>query len=282
MSAAQAGPLLARLPPGLRRQYRLAAPDVVVRRLAGGTAETYRIEATKGHLVARLSAPRPSHEVTVERVALAHAERLGVGPDLVWSSADGALLLTRALPGRALRRTDLRCAVTANAAGALLRRLHSSRVRFPPADVPGLLVRLQRDLATCAVHPALDTRMQGLVAAICAATGPSVPSHGDAHAANWIDTGAGLRLVDWEFARSHEPAWDLATVALEIGPDGPGVESLLDGYGADDAVRSRLWPVALLVLVVDGVWSLAHLKDEVRAAARLDRARCLAARLFPA
>ncbi len=254
-------------------------PDVVVTPLPSLANRVVRVTTPRADLVLRASAPRDPANVAAERAALHRAAALGLGPEAVWLAADGELLVTRTIGGRPLVARDLRDASTAAAAGAALRRFHESKVALPEESLGQLLARLERDAAAVHAGPVVSGPLRAAMSKAAEERGEGVPSHGDPHAANWLQIGTRLRLVDWEYARLHEPAWDLAAVALEIGAGEPAIEALLEGYGADADVRKRLWPAALLVLAVDGLWSLVKLDDVARGRSRLEQAEALARRL---
>ena len=272
---ADASAVLLQLPPGLRREFRLSGPDLAVARLPSVANTVVRVTTPRADLIVRISSPRDPAYVAAERAALHRASALGLGPEVVWFGADGALLVTRTIRGRTLAARDIRIPSTAAAIGAALRRFHASTVALPTEDLGHLLARLDSS-STKHQEFAVSSRLRAAVTTAAAHQIDPVPSHGDPHAANWLLSEAGLRLVDWEYARLHEPAWDLATVALDIGAGEPAIEALLGGYGADDQVRLRLWPAALLVLVVDSLWSMTHLRDVARARTRLETAEALA------
>lgn len=275
---ADASAVLSQLPPGLRREFRLSGPDLAVARLLSVANTVVRVTTPRGDLVVRISSPRDPVYVAAERAALHRASALGLGPEVVWFGADGALLVTRTIRGRTLAARDIRIPSTAAAIGAALRRFHDGKVALPTEDLGHLLARLDTFSAKFQVPP-VSSRLRSAVTTAAAHRVEPVASHGDPHAANWLQCDDGLRLVDWEYARLHEPAWDLATVALDIGAGDPAVDALLGGYGADDHVRLRLWPAALLVLVVDGLWSMAQLGDVARGRSRLEAAEALARQL---
>lgn len=171
--------------------------------------------------------------------------------------------------------------------GAVLAELHR-------ASVPGLTVFSTADLlaktATRAAFvgrllPGLATDLAALLAAL-ESTMPDdarpVTSHGNFHAGQLLDTGAGLAVIDMDRVCVTHPAYDLASYASHLAFGGCGyeadlevinlgVESLVTGYGsrppdfawflAACLLRRALvpfryldehWPEAMAVLVLAG------------------------------
>ena len=60
---------------------------------------------------------------------------------------------------------------------------------------------------------------------------PQRPCHNDLLAANFINDGTRLWIVDWEYAGMGDPAFDLANFAVSNGLDEDGDRALLDAYG---------------------------------------------------
>jgi len=57
-----------------------------------------------------------------------------------------------------------------------------------------------------------------------------VLSHNDVHPKNLVHDGARLYLMDWDAAGPNEPFYDLATIAVFLGMDGPTCRRLLSAY----------------------------------------------------
>ena len=65
-----------------------------------------------------------------------------------------------------------------------------------------------------------------------------VLSHNDVHPKNLVHDGARLYLMDWDAAGPNDPFYDLATIAVFLGMDGPTCRRLLSAY--DDAPDAPL------------------------------------------
>jgi thiamine kinase-like enzyme len=163
-----------------------------------------------------------------EHEAALMAARLGIGPEVV-RFADG-VLVTRFVAGE-VGRAD-----TATV-GTMLRRLH---------DAPAIAARFDSfrvveayAAAACgrgrslpdAFGPAHELARQ--IEALRAAA-PRVTCHNDLLAANFIDDGERVWVVDWEYAGMGDPFFDLANFAVNNRLDAEGEAALLEAYGSAD------------------------------------------------
>ena len=58
------------------------------------------------------------------------------------------------------------------------------------------------------------------------------PCHCDPLAENFLDTGARIFIIDWEYAGNNDPMWDLGDVSVEAGFDADQDAALLQAYFA--------------------------------------------------
>ena len=131
------------------------------------------------------------------------------------------------------------------AAQALLHRLHALPLcgyRFSPAE----LIERYRDLLGASLPPGIAHLSQACqqISLALETDAPLRLCHNDCVAKNWIRTGSGaLRLIDCEFAGDNDPAFDLATLSLDVdlGPLPPRV-------AAYRPIVDCLWLLYCLVL----------------------------------
>lgn len=115
--------------------------------------------------------------------------------------------------------------------------------RVAPQDPDGRIARLQRELARRRAALAPPARI-----AAC---------HHDPHRRNFVDDGARILAVDWEYAGPGDPAADLAACAGYPALGEAAIGALLEGYGdagagaAGVAIRARL---AALAWIFDCLW----------------------------
>ncbi len=223
----------------------LAAP--IVTELAGGLANrVLRLRDGRHDLVLRLAGPETpllgAHrhsEIAVHRLAAA----ADLAPAIVLAQPQQGVLVTRHAAGRMLSAEEFRSPAVLARVGAWIARLHSIDA---PADSPvvdfgeraaGYLESMHRQ----APAPALDAIRAALALRRAALPPPArlASCHHDLHHRNFLDTGGGLIVIDWEYAGPGDPAADLACCAGYHGLDAAGMDALFAGYGADDATRER-------------------------------------------
>jgi thiamine kinase-like enzyme len=163
-----------------------------------------------------------------EHEAAVLAARLGIGPEVV-RFADG-VLVTRFVDGEVGRADPA-------TVGALLQRLHGA----PPIAGRFDSFRVVEAYAAIATGhgrslPRSYGRAQELARRIEArrAAAPVVTCHNDLLAANFIDDGERIWIVDWEYAGMGDPFFDLANFAVNNGLDEEGERALLEAYGSAD------------------------------------------------
>jgi thiamine kinase-like enzyme len=199
--------------------------------LGGGiTNRNYKVAAGGENYVLRISGAETEQlgiDRDVERDASLAAAELGIGPDVVAFVEPEGCLVTRFIEGEVGR-------VTIAEAAELLRRFHAGRPIAGRFDS----FRVVEGYATTAVEYglALPSAYAGaleLARRIEARRGPVAlrPCHDDLLAANFINDGERVWIVDWEYAGMGDPAFDLANFSVnnELDPDGD--RALLEAYG---------------------------------------------------
>ena len=140
----------------------------------------------------------------------------------------------------------------------LLRRLHAGPrlpCRFRHVPPRGALPPAGRRARIC--HPGRLSRASrpaaGPRGGARRPSAPAVPCHNDLLAENYLDDGARLWIVDYEYSGNNDPTFELGNTCQELGWDdariAPAVRGVLrDGHGCprrpdappDDHVRCRL------------------------------------------
>jgi thiamine kinase-like enzyme len=235
--------------------------------LAGGlTNENYRVDVDGRSFVVRLGG-RDTELLGIDRArecaAAAVAAGLGIGPEVVWARPEDAVLVTRFVAGRVLDPEDVRDPGMLGRIAGTLKRLHGG-----PA-IPGTFsvfrtieaYRETADRYRVALPPELDRwlALAGRIEAVSPRIG-AVPCHNDLLAANFVDEGGQLRLLDWEYAGMGDPYFDLGNLAANAEL-GPGEERrLLKAYGDDasEAAQARLGLMRLVSDLREALWGLVQ------------------------
>ena len=71
--------------------------------------------------------------------------------------------------------------------------------------------------------------MDTIEAALAARPLPSVPCHNDLLAENFIATGDGVRIIDYQLSGNNDPAFELGDIAAEADHDPDRVGQLAAG-----------------------------------------------------
>jgi thiamine kinase-like enzyme len=207
--------------------------DAVVEPLGGGiTNHNFRVAIGGEAYVVRVSGKDTAllgidrgHEHAASLVAA----ELGVGPPVV-AFVDGCLV-TRFVGGQPAEQ------VAPGVAGGLLRMIHDG----PPIPARFDSFRVVEEYRATALErgvaiPPAYAEASRRAAEIEARRGETRPCtcHNDLLAANFIDDGERLWIVDWEYAGMGDPFFDLANFAANHELDEDGERELLEAYGSDD------------------------------------------------
>ncbi|MCH7487301.1 MAG: phosphotransferase, partial [Proteobacteria bacterium] len=101
---------------------------------------------------------------------------------------------------------------------------------------------------------AINDELEKLVAPV-----QIVFSHNDLLAANFIDAGKRLWIVDWDYAGFGSPLFDLANLASNNGFDWESERRLLEAYFGsppDDGLRRRYGAMKCASLMREAMWSM--------------------------
>ena len=247
----------------LQRVPELTGRELELRVLSGGITNRNFLVSVPGaddRYVIRL-AGNDTHLLgisrEVEHAATVAAAGVGVGPEVTAFIRPEGYLLTRFIEGSAVSDEAVREPETLERVAASLRRIHDG----PP--IPGLFVPLRiveayRALAAArgvTIPPeyeraaAIGRRIE--LACLRAPLEPR-PCHNDLLNANFIDDGARIRIVDWEYAGMGDPFFDLGNFSInhELTPAQDAV--LLRAYdGGADPLPARLARLTLMRVVSD-------------------------------
>lgn len=268
----------------------------VPERLGGLTNRVYRV----GGAVLRL--PGAGTAAYIDRrnegVAARAAAAAGVAPQVLFADPDSGVMVTRALDGVVTMTPEgfaSRPGAPARAALAL-RRLHRSGAVFPArfdlfAMIDSYLSLLDgRDVALPPGYHSVLAEAGAVRAALARAPAPLAPCHCDPLCENFLDDGARMWVVDWEYSGMNDPMWDLGDLAVEarFTPlqeaammaayfDGPPPEADLARMVICKAMCDLLWTLWGLIQLADG-----NPADDFRAYADARFARCRALMATPA
>lgn len=242
--------------------------DVAVQPLAGGmTNENFVASDGRRRYVVRLGEDIPVHHIVRQHEAAASraAEAAGVSPPVIYA-APGVMVLAF-IESRTLTDQDVRTNAKLVDIVELVKRAH----RDVPEHLRGAAlvfwvfhvirdyVRTLRD--DNSRH--LDQLDRFMLAAqrLEHAAGPYeiVFGHNDLLAANFLDDGDRLWLVDWEYAGFNTPLFDLGGLATNNGLSVSQERQMLEQYyesPPDDALWSRYQALKCASLLRETLWSM--------------------------
>jgi thiamine kinase-like enzyme len=244
--------------------------DVDPQPLSGGiTNVNFVVEDAGEKFVVRIGGDILLHQVMRfnELAASRAAHAAGVSPEVVYAEP-GALVL-RFIEGKTFGPEDVRKPENLTAIVDLIRRVHHELPKYLRG--PSLvfwLFHVLRDYAgtlrdgDSRMVPELP-RLMEITDALEAGIGPIdlVYGHNDLLAANLIDDGKRLWLIDWDYAGFNSPLFDLSNLASnnEFTPDME--DWLLRAYCGeppDDAMRRRYAAMKCASLLREAMWSMVQ------------------------
>lgn len=201
------------------------------------------------------------NELAASRAAAA----LDLSPAVV--HAEPGALVFRFIEGRTLSAEDVRARAMLERILPLIRRCH----REMPGRVRGPVLmfwvfQVLRDYAATLkdgnsrMLPELP-RLMEIAAALEAAVGPIevVFGHNDLLPSNFIDDGARLWLIDWDYAGLNSPLFDLGNLCSNNGVAAADEEWLLEAYferPVTDDLRRRYHAMKCASLLRETLWSM--------------------------
>jgi thiamine kinase-like enzyme len=262
-------PISPDLSDALRRIPLLAGVDRALlraERLGGLTNRNWRIEHGASRYVLRIPGEKTGDYIDrrVEATNARIAAEAGVNaPVLFFDEADGLMLCGHIDDAVTMSpaRFGERPGAPARAALAL-RRVHRHGRRFAFdfrvfAMIDEYLVVLGRLGAAVPDGYAEAVTDAGRVrAALDARPLPTVPCHCDPLCENFLDDGARMWVVDWEYSGNNDPMWDLGDLSVEAGFDVAQDDAMLAAYfdGAPPAaMRGRM---VMYKALCDLLWTL--------------------------
>ena len=236
--------------------------------LAGGiTNQNFTVEDRGRRYVVRVCNDILVHGVVrANELAASRAAHLaGLSPRVVY--AEPGILVLDFIEGRTFTPQDVRNPANLERLVDMVRRCHRDipqHLRGPAAMF--WVFHVVRDYAHTlsegnSRHTALLPDLLARAARLEAAVGPIevVFGHNDLLAANFIDDGHRLWLVDWEYAGFNSPLFDLGGLASnsELSPEqAEQVLSLYFDRFVDDELRRRASAMTAASLLRETMWSM--------------------------
>ena len=252
------------LDPGLLSQVPcLAATPRTVEPLPGGlTNRNYKVTTPDGAFVARVWSPgdllaiNRDHE---HRNSVA-AAAAGVGAPVVAYRPEHGLLVLGFINGKTFRNEDLTGPVTLARVAGACRLLHAGP-RFAGDFDMFEVQRRYLDVATAhgftvpAGYMELMPQVTAARQALAVRDAGTVPCNNDLLAANFIDDGEKIWLIDYEYSGNNDPCFELGNIWAECGLSADALAALVSGYYGKFS-RNKVARAQILGLVGKYGWTL--------------------------
>ena len=245
----------------------LRGPRAVTELSGGLTNRNYRVtvEGAGDYVVRRFPprADRTEERLGIDRDAEHHnsvaAASAGVGAPVVAYAPELGLLVLEHLDGTTLDNASFDDAGVVARVGAAVRRLHEGPAftgRFDMfARQRGYLRVVTEDGGCFDGYRDHDPAFRRVEQALAVRPPPLAPCNNDLLAANFIDDGQRVRIIDYEYSGSNDASFELGNTASECDLDEEQVAALLQAY-AGAVTRERLARVRLQALVSAYGWAL--------------------------
>ena len=188
------------------------------------------------------------------------AAEAGVGAQVVDYRPDLGMLVIGYLPGKALVDEDFADAGVMSRAADACRRLHAGPRFVDDFDMfarqAGYLASVrERGFRLPATYDDHSDAWADVRRALEAAPRPTVPCNNDLLAANFIDDGQRVWLIDYEYSGNNDACFELGNTSTECDLDDDQVDALVAAYFGQP-LRAKLARVRLQALVSAYGWSL--------------------------
>ncbi len=246
----------ARLDPTLLEKIAvLRGQPCVVDPLPGGlTNRNYKVSTPGGTYVVRHSTPSSADELAVDRRAeyenSVRAAAAGVGAPVVEFLPDEGVLVIGFVEGETLSDQLLQVPGMMPRVAAVCRRLHGGPAFVNRFDMFVLqldyLARVERRGYRLPPgyldHAAAVERVRR---ALAVRPVPLRPCHNDLLAANFIDDGREVSIIDYEYSGNNDPYFELGNIWSECHLTLEQLEELVESYDGSPSsshfARARLW-----------------------------------------
>jgi len=236
--------------------------------LAGGiTNQNFKVDDAGRRYVVRVGDDILVHGVVrANELAASRAASLaGLSPGVV--HAEPGILVLDFVEGRTFSPEDVRNPANLERLVDMVRRCHRDIPQYLRGPAAMFWVfHVVRDYAHTlreggSRHAPLLPDLLARAARLEAAVGPVdvVFGHNDLLAANFIDDGRRLWLVDWEYAGFNSPLFDLGGLASNSELAGEQAEQALElyfGKPVDDDLRRRAAAMTAASLLRETMWSM--------------------------
>jgi len=236
-----------------------------IEKLGGLTNRNYKIDHGDIRYVLRIPGEGTSEYIDreIEEQCARITAEVGVNAEVLFFDSEDGVQLTRYVDNSMTMNPELFQNLDACARAALaFRKVHTCGKLFTSRFELFSMIDEYRDLLTKkeAVLPdgyeQLQQEAEAVRKAINARPLPLAACHCDPLAENFLDTGDRMYIIDWEYAGSNDPMWDLGDLAVEaeLGPEQE--QALLDAYFDGQIAPADHGRMVLYKAMCDLLWTL--------------------------
>jgi thiamine kinase-like enzyme len=246
------------------RTASLSAGPRTVSELPGGlTNRNYKVTTPAGAFVARISSGG-SELLAIDRDCehrnSVTAAAAGAGPPVIEYRPQDSLLIIGYLEGRTLAAADVAAEANLPRIAAACHRLHQGARfgnDFDMFDIQRryLSAATSRGFKIPAGYDDLRPQCEAAEKALAGRPATTVPCHNDLLAANFIDDGDRIWLIDYELSGNNDPCFELGNIAAESYLDGDALAALVTAYYQRSS-RGKIARARLLGLIGMYGWTL--------------------------
>jgi thiamine kinase-like enzyme len=222
--------------------------------LSGGlTNRNLKVTTPEGVYVARLSSPE-SALLAIDR-GNEHANSVaaatsGAAPDVIAYAPEVSVLVVRFIDGQTWDNTDVLDPRNAPRVAEACRRLHDgprfvNDFNMLELQPHYLSIVQERGLRLPDRYLEFEPHALAIREALAARPVPTVPCNNDLLAANFIDDGARVWLIDYEYSGNNDPFFEIGNVWSEAAGTPDDLERLVSAYVGHPSTsltaRARLW-----------------------------------------
>jgi len=244
----------------------LRPADYALQRLGGLTNLVYRVTLSDEVLILRL--PGAGTGEYIDRKVELHNARAaavaGVSAEVIWADAASGIMVSRCIEGIETMTPALfqaRGGAPARA-GRALARLHSSgqvfQFRFELFAMieDYLKILAGRDVDLPEGYQDIVAAAEPVKAMLVDNPAPLAPCHNDPLCENFLDDGARMWIVDWEYSGMNDPLWDLGDLSVEAGFDSARDAELLSAYFGRPPSAAEQGRLVIYKAMCDLLWTL--------------------------
>lgn len=239
----------------VRKLPLFAGTEVTITPLPGGLTNTnVRVRSANRDVVVRISPPG-SGLLTIDReieyVNTLRAAAAGAGPGVAGYVAGEGILAVEFISS--ITYDDAAVGMNADRVAAAVRRLHAGESFVNRFDIFAVQDRYLQLIAEQGwrIPQGYESDLvpgRQLRRALAVGPEPLRPCHNDLLAANFLDDGDRVWIIDYEYSGNNEPAFELGNIAQEAHLPEDGLVALTEHYyGRHDPrliARAKLWAVA--------------------------------------